>query len=138
MRDIVDRRGRSYDYVLIDNEAGMEHLSRRTTRDVDVLYVVTDPTVRGVVAAGRIADLRDELDINIKQVYLIVNRVQGELTPALRAAIDETDVTLGGIIPSDPLVMEFDAAGQPLIGLPEESVMRRAADEIAHRTLAGG
>jgi CO dehydrogenase maturation factor len=138
LRDIVDRRGRSYDYVLIDNEAGMEHLSRRTTRDVDVLYVVTDPTVRGVVAAGRIAALRDELDINIKQVYMIVNRVQGELTPALRTAIDDTDVTLCGIIPSDPLVMEFDAAGQPLIGLPEESAMRRAIDEIAHRTLAGG
>jgi CO dehydrogenase maturation factor len=136
LRDIVDRRGRNYDYVIIDNEAGMEHLSRRTTRDVDALYVVTDPTVRGVVAAGRIASLRDELDINIKQVFLIVNRVQGDLTPTLAATIDELHVPLGAIIPSDSLVMEFDAAGRPLIELPPESAMRAAVSDLAERTLA--
>lgn len=135
LRDIIDRRGRSYDYVVIDNEAGMEHLSRRTTRDVDALYVVTDPTVRGVAAAGRIAALRDELDINIERVYLIVNRVQGELTPALQAAISETDIRLGGIIPSDPLVTEYDADGRPLAGLPEGSAVRQAVDEIVRHTI---
>jgi CO dehydrogenase maturation factor len=135
LRDIIDRRGQNYDYVVIDNEAGMEHLSRRTTRDVDALYVVTDPTVRGVVAAGRIAGLRDELDINIKQVYLIVNRVQGELTPALAAAVDEIGVSLGAIIPSDPLVMELDATGRPLVELPPDSVMRSAVSDLARRTL---
>jgi len=135
LRDIVDRRGRNYDYVVIDNEAGMEHLSRRTTRDVDTLYVVTDPTVRGVIAAGRIAGLRNELDINIARVYLIVNRVQGELTPALRDAIDGLDIPVGGIIPIDPLVTTLDAEGRPLIDLPEHSVMVRAVHDIAHRTL---
>ncbi|MEZ4582934.1 MAG: hypothetical protein R3A10_15075 [Caldilineaceae bacterium] len=136
LRDIIDRRGRNYDYVVIDNEAGMEHLSRRTTRDVDALFVVTDPTVRGVVAAGRIADLRNELDINIANAYLIVNRVQGELTPALQAAIDGVGIPLGGIIPSDPWVTQLDADGEPLVNLPPDSVMRKAVWEIAQRTLA--
>ena len=136
LRDIIDRRGRNYDYVVIDNEAGMEHLSRRTTRDVDALFVVTDPTVRGVVAAGRIAELRNELDINIANAYLIINRVQGELTPALQAAVDDVGIPLGGIIPADPLVTQLDADGEPLVNLPPDSAMVKAVWEIAQRTLA--
>jgi len=135
LRDIIDRLGRSYDYVVIDNEAGMEHLSRRTTRDVDALYVVTDPTVRGVVAAGRIADLRDELDINVKNAYLIVNRVQGELSSALKAAVDEVDIPLAGVIPVDPEVNHFDADGRPLFELDERSIMYRSIHDIAQKTL---
>ncbi len=114
----------------------MEHLSRRTTRDVDALFVVTDPTVRGVVAAGRIAELRNELDINIANAYLIINRVQGELTPALRAAVDDVGIPLGGIIPADPLVTQLDADGEPLVNLPADSAMVQAVWEIAQRTLA--
>ena len=135
LRDIIDRLGRAYDYVVIDNEAGMEHLSRRTTRDVDVLYVVTDPTVRGIVAANRIAGMRDELDINIKQAYLIVNRVSGELTPALQAAVDEVGIPLAGMIPADPQVTTMDANGQALIDLPADSVIVRAIQAIVQQTL---
>lgn len=138
LRDIIDRRGRNYDYVVIDNEAGMEHLSRRTTRDVDALYVVTDPSVRGVVAAGRIAAMRNELDINIKNAYLVINRVQGELTPALRSAIDTVGIALAGVIPVDSLVTEMDADGRPLVELPDDSVIVRAVNEIVHRTLGVG
>ena len=131
LRDIIDRRGRSYDFVVIDNEAGMEHLSRRTTRDVDALYIVTDPTVRGVVAAGRIAAMRSELDINIQHAYLVVNRVQGELAPALQQAIAAIDVPLGGLIPADPQVGQFDADGRPLVTLGEDTVIYRAVCQIA-------
>jgi CO dehydrogenase maturation factor len=135
LRDIIDRRGHNYDYVVIDNEAGMEHLSRRTTRDVDALLVVTDPTVRGVVAAGRIAELRHELDINIERAVLVVNRVQGELTPALRAAVGEVKLPLGGVIPSDPLVTEWDAEGKPLFDLPDSSLIYQSVCAMARRTL---
>jgi CO dehydrogenase maturation factor len=135
LRDIIDRRGRSYDYVVIDNEAGMEHLSRRTTRDVDALFVVSDPTVRGIVAAGRIADLCNELDINVKQAVLVVNRVQGELAPALRAAIEGLRIPLASVIPSDPLVTALDANGQPLVDLPEHSLMYQSVCALAQRTL---
>lgn len=135
LRDIIDRMGRSYDFVVIDNEAGMEHLSRRTTRDVDALYVVTDPTVRGVVAAGRIADLRNELDVNIKQAFLIVNRVLGQLTPALQAAVDEVGIPLAGVIASDPAVTRMDADGEALVQLPDDSIIFTAVSRIATDTL---
>ena len=135
LRDIIDRLGRNYEYVVIDNEAGMEHLSRRTTRDVDTLFVVTDPTVRGVVAASRIADLRNELDVNIKQAYLIVNRVQRELTPALQAAVEQVGIPLAGVIPSDPQVTQADADGQALVALPDDAIIFAAVSAIAQATL---
>ncbi|MEZ4556584.1 MAG: hypothetical protein R2854_09090 [Caldilineaceae bacterium] len=127
LRDIIDRRGRNYDYVVIDNEAGMEHLSRRTTRDVDALFVVTDPTVRGVVAAEDASrTCATNWTSTLANAYLIVNRVQGELTPALQAAIDGVGIPLGGIIPSDPWVTQLDADGEPLVNRrPTPSCARR-------------
>ncbi|MBI3958094.1 MAG: AAA family ATPase [Chloroflexi bacterium] len=135
LRDIVDRLGRSYDFVVIDNEAGLEHLSRRTTRDVDVLYVITDPTVRGVVAAGRVAELRNELDINIAQAWLVVNRVTGELSPALTQAIAGLNIPLAGTIPADAAVTAADADGRPLVELGPESTIYRSVQAIVQKTL---
>src|SRR5512136_1841386 len=81
LREVIDAMSRNYAYVVIDNEAGMEHLSRRTTRDVQHLFIVTDPTQRGIVAAQRIADFRNELDIRIEHAYLVVNRLNGPVPP---------------------------------------------------------
>ncbi len=83
LRTIVDRISASYEYVIIDNEAGLEHLSRRTTRDVDVLLIVSDPSMRGLTTAGRIVDLIDELKTDVGRHYLIVNRATGPLTAEL-------------------------------------------------------
>ncbi len=137
LRDIVDRLGRCYDLVIIDNEAGLEHLSRRTTRDVDVLYVITDPTVRGVVAAGRVGQMRNELDINIKNAWLVVNRVTDELTPALTQAIAGVDIPLAGTIPADPAVTAADANGRPLVELGQDSAIYRSVQAIIEKTLVG-
>ena len=82
MRTVMDRISANYDFVVMDNEAGMEHLSRRTTRDVDILLIVSDPTQRGIVAAQRVADLVDELAITVKECFLIVNRLPGDELPA--------------------------------------------------------
>src|SRR5512135_1420120 len=79
LREVVDAISRNYRYVIIDNEAGMEHLSRRTTRDVQYLFIVTDPSQRGLVAAERIASFRSELDIHIENAGLILNRVVGDI-----------------------------------------------------------
>ena len=135
LRDIIDRLGAAYDYVVIDNEAGLEHISRRTTRDVDVLYVVTDPTVRGVVAAGRVADLREELDVNIKNAYLVVNRVVGELSPTLVETIAGLGIPLAGTIPADPQVSRADADGRPLVELGPDSAIYGAVQGIVEKTL---
>jgi CO dehydrogenase maturation factor len=135
LREIIDRLGQAYDVVLVDNEAGMEHLSRRTTRDVDVLFIVTDPSLRGVVAAGHIAKISQELDINIRQVYLIVNRAMNGLPPALQEAIDELDVPLAGTLPNDAGITTLDAEGRPLVELSEDSALYHAIRGIAQKTL---
>jgi CO dehydrogenase maturation factor len=135
LRQIIDGLGQSYDFVVIDNEAGMEHLSRRTTRDVDFLVVVTDPTVRGVKAAEGIVKLAGDLQINVGRAMLIVNRVEGELPPALRQTLDGLNAELAGVIPADPRVGEFDAIGRPLVELGSDSPAAQAIEALAEKLL---
>lgn len=135
LRTIVDRMTRAYDWVVIDNEAGLEHLSRRTTRDVDVLLIVSDPSLRGITTAGRVVALISELKTHIGKHYLIVNRVTGELTPELKEAIALHGLNLVGTIPLDPLVAEFDATGRPLVELPADSPVCAALRHIESTVL---
>jgi CO dehydrogenase maturation factor len=135
LREVIDAISRTYRYVVIDNEAGMEHLSRRTTRDVQYLLVVTDPTQRGLVAAQRIAAFRRELDIHIEQTGLIINRLRGDMPPALQAAIDELDIPLLGTVPSSDTLYEFELSGQPLVTLTAESPVYTAVATIAQELL---
>jgi CO dehydrogenase maturation factor len=127
LRVIVDRLSGNYDYVVVDNEAGMEHLSRRTTRDVDVLLLVTDPTQRGLVAAQHMADMVPELDISVRKTFLVVNRLRsGEMPPALADAIADTGLELLGWTPDDSTLAEFEFTGRPLIELPAVSTAWQA------------
>jgi CO dehydrogenase maturation factor len=131
LRTSVDRLSDAYDYVVIDNEAGLEHLSRRTTRDVDLLLLVSDPSLRGIIAAGRVAELVDELKTAVGETYLIVNRVNGETLPApLAKAIDEQKLTVAGLLPADPAVNELDALGEPIVKLAADAPSRRALEAI--------
>jgi CO dehydrogenase maturation factor len=131
LRTSVDRLSDAYDYVVIDNEAGLEHLSRRTTQDVDLLIIVSDPSLRGIIAAGRVAELIDELDTAVGSAYLVVNRVNGDdLSEPLKKAIAEHKLQLAGLLPADPAVNELDALGQPIVGLPEDAPVRRSLESI--------
>ena len=121
LRQVIDAISKNYRYVVIDNEAGMEHLSRRTTRDVEYLIIVSDPTQRGLVAAERIAAFRRELDIHIEQTGLVLNRLRGEMPPALQERIRQLDIPLLGTIPSDDELMAFEFSGRPLIDLNNNS-----------------
>lgn len=126
LRAILDNIADSYPWVVIDNEAGLEHLSRRTTRDVDVLLIVSDATIRGVTTAGRIASMLGELDTHVGRHHLIINRCGEGLTPELRAAIEENGLDLLAVLPDDPLVAAYDAAGRPLSTLPDDSPLTLA------------
>jgi CO dehydrogenase maturation factor len=138
LRSSVDHLSDAYDYVVIDNEAGLEHLSRRTTRDVDLLILVSDPTLRGIIAAGRVAELIDELKTAVGATFLIVNRVNGDALPEpLMRAIEEHNLTLAGLIPADPAVNELDALGEPIVKLPEDAAIRRSLENIL-ASLNGG
>ena len=117
LRVIVDRISSSYDYVVIDNEAGLEHLSRRTTRDVDVLLIISDASIRGLTTAGRIVDLIDELKTDVGRHYLIVNRATGPLTAELELAVKAYGLNLLAILRADQEIADLDAAGRPIIDL---------------------
>lgn len=139
LRTVIDRLSKNYDYVVMDNEAGMEHVSRRTTRDVDHLLLVTDPTQRGVTAARRIVEMVPGLEVNIKHMALVVNRLPGsEMAPALAAAIDQIGVELIGTVPDDPQMAEFEFSGRPLVQLPPETGVVQAVYRIAERILGNG
>lgn len=126
----VDEMADSYAYVVLDNEAGMEHLSRRTTHNMDLMFAVTDSSVRGIQAAKRIEDLVAELKLSIGRVALIVNRVEGDLEPATMREIERLGLTLAGVVPSDPAVQAFDLEGRPTFQLPEDSSAYRAVVSI--------
>jgi CO dehydrogenase maturation factor len=135
LRDILDTLSHNYPYVVMDNEAGMEHLSRRTTRDVQHLIIVSDPTLRGIVAAERIVDLKDELEIQVKNTYLVLNRVPGEIPAPLKEKIDSMDVHFLGAIPVDDDVTTFDYSGKPLVELPDESPVYQAVTGMMDQVL---
>lgn len=132
LREVVDSISQNYAFIIIDNEAGMEHLSRRTTRDVQHLLIVSDPSLRGIVAAERVAEFRKELDINIENSYLVLNRVNGAIPDSLQEKINQMDVPLLGIVPANTELNDFDASGKPLIELGDESpVYQSVANMLA-------
>ena len=135
LREVIDGMSKHYAYVVIDNEAGMEHLSRRTTRDVQHLFIVSDPTQRGLVAAQRIADMREELDINIENAYLIVNRLRGVMPPELKSFTDKLNVPLLGTVPTNEDLAEFEFSGKPLVELGDESPVYQAVAEMMQKIL---
>lgn len=135
MREVIDSISKHYRYMVIDNEAGMEHLSRRTTRDVQHLFVVSDPTQRGLVAAQRIAGFRKEMDIHIENTYLILNRLSGEMPVALANFIENMDIPLLGVVPADNNLVEYEFSGQPLVDLGDESPVYQAVARMMDRIL---
>ncbi len=131
LRTSVDRLSGSYDWVVIDNEAGLEHLSRRTTRDVDLLLVISDPSLRGIIAAGRVVEVVNELKTQVGAIRLIVNRVEGGVLPEVLAkAVAEQGLTLAGLIPADPAVCDLDARGVPIVALGADAPSRQSLVKI--------
>ncbi len=121
IRKYMDKLADSYPYMVVDNEAGLEHLSRRTTQDTDLLLIVSDPTVRGIMTAGRIASLAEDLKLNVKRPVLIVNRSQKNEDGALKKTLERQGVEFAGFVPADELIFEYDLNGRPLIELPRDS-----------------
>ncbi|MDY6795306.1 MAG: AAA family ATPase [Actinomycetota bacterium] len=137
-RRYLDIMVNHYEYVVMDNEAGMEHLSRRTTKGVNTMFIVSDPSVRGVETAMRIRDLARDLKLNIQRMKLVISRVADGLAGRLENMIEEANLELAGTIPEDSLVREFDQEGKPLPELPEDSAARLAVEKILQAELGMG
>lgn len=120
----------NYKSVVIDNEAGMEHISRLTTNNIDALIIVSDASRRGILSAARISELTDELNIDIGKKFFIINQVREERTDDLIKAAGEFGLDVTGIIPEDKKIREFDLKGVPTIELDRESISLRATFEI--------
>jgi len=129
-RKCLDLLTGNYQYIVIDNEAGMEHFSRLTTRDVDLLFIVSDSSQRGILTASRIRDLIHELDLRIVREVLVINRVQGNPDPQIYEEVKKQNLELGGILPVDEEVYQYDSEGKPTIQLPLESKAVQAARKI--------
>lgn len=131
LRDQVNKYYQHYNYLVVDNEAGLEHISRGILPPVDLILLVSDCSRRGIQAAGRSAQMIQELNLKVQTVRLIVNRVPGGiLDESIKREIDAWNLSLIGIIPQDDLVYRYDAEGKPLVTLPEDSPIKQALGEI--------
>lgn len=120
----MERLATNYRYIIVDNEAGMEHLSRLNLRAIDHLLIVSDPSARGIMTARRIAEITEPLGLQVKSKHLIVNRAPSPLTPELEAKIGEavaqSDLPLGGIFPSSDELIRQEITGGSYLELDDE------------------
>ncbi len=114
-------------------EAGLEHLSRRTDRDVDSMIVVTDPSKMGLETARRIKEIVDEVHIDVKHIYLVGNRFTPDLEELLQKTADDIGLEYGGIIPVDENVAAFNLTGKPLLDIPDDSLAYKAVGTLAKK-----
>jgi CO dehydrogenase maturation factor len=132
LRHFIDKLSSRFSTIVIDCEAGLEHLSRRTTRDVDTMLVVSDPTKRSIDTAVSIKNLADKLEINVRQICLVLNKVTEDeaVMAALAEMVTKSGLSLIGSVPEDEHIKEYDLVGKPIIELPEDSKAVIAVKEI--------
>lgn len=121
IRRYMDALSKNYRHIIMDNEAGLEHLSRRTTRETDVLLVVSDAGVRGLLAARRVLDIAVEMDIDVGRNMFVLNRVTPGSLEALTPEIERLELPLVATISEDPGLFEAEVAGRSLLELPGDT-----------------
>ena len=124
----------NYRYIVVDNEAGMEHISRGILPKIDTLLLVSDCSRRGIQAVGRIAKLAQELKLEPKTVGLIVNRAPGgKINEGIREEIELQGLKLLGVVPHDDLIYEYDCEGKPTVTVPASAPVRTAFENIVRQ-----
>ncbi len=132
----MDRLADNYPYIVMDNEAGMEHISRLTTKNVDILLLITDPSRRGLQAAIRIDDLARRLNIGVAKSYVVINQAKEAPSEKALEMIHEGGLELAGTVPEDRTIYDFDFNGRPTIEMPDDSVSVQASFEIFDKIVA--
>jgi CO dehydrogenase maturation factor len=136
LRRCIDRLRGAYRYVVMDNEAGLEHLSRCTTQDVDVLLIVSNGLPVSLQAASRIRELTKRLALRIAGQYLVLNDIDLADVEPIEAQAQQTGLELLGVVPCDSRLRQLSRAGEPLSQLPPDSTARRALREILEAALS--
>ena len=133
LKSQVDKYAKNYSYIVMDNEAGLEHVARGTLPRVDTMLLISDCSRRGIQAVARIAEMVEELAINPTQMGLIINRApDGILDEGVKAEIDKHGLKLIGVLPQDEAVYRCDCAGEPSAKLPESNPVKTALRGIMH------
>lgn len=121
IRKYTDKLSEKYSYVVIDNEAGMEHLSRRTTHKVNLMLVISDPAQKGINTAKRINSLIDELSLEIDRRILIINRIPDAGLDKLKEIVKGFNFENVSSVPEDEKIFQFDLDGRPILELLSDS-----------------
>ena len=130
LKNFIDDLSNGYKYVVMDNEAGMEHLSRKTTEDVDTLLLVSNHTVKGVRAIARIRELVTILKLSVKKQLVIINNVSGSLDSLVEKELTQLGLKADAIIPQDELLYRFDLEQKPLVLMPDNSPAVQAVNLV--------
>jgi len=130
LRKFIDSLSENYAYVVMDNEAGLEHLSRRTTQDVDALLIISDHSVKGVRTIARIKELVSELKLAVKKQLAIINAVPDGLDPSVTHELNKLGIKAITTIPYDDNVYKYDLNLKPLLDLPDSSKAVKAIDDL--------
>lgn len=137
LRHALDHLAESYDYVVVDCEAGMEHISRQTTRNVDYLIIMSDPTMKGIATAESMKGLIGDLRTMVGEIGFVINRAHGKLSPKIEEAIEKAGLQIIAIIPDDPKVAEVEGEGEAIVTIPSDSTLARQIKTFADSIIAG-
>ena len=135
LRKSLSELSSNYKVVVIDNEAGMEHLSRKTTAKIDLLLLSSDHTIKGIRTAGRLRDLAMEMELSIGEIGLVVNRVEDKIDPMALGEIEKLSLDLYAVLPDDPDVNRLYLNDAPISELGEDSPLRVAINVLVEKTM---
>lgn len=135
LRNFVDTLSQNYPYTVMDNEAGMEHLSRRTTQNIDALLIISDHSVKGVRTIARIRDLVSELKLVVRRQSVVINFAPPDLDPSITKELDRLEIEPEATIPLDEEIYQYDLKQKPLLDLPDTSKAVRAVSNLMGKIL---
>ncbi|HEX9896397.1 MAG TPA: AAA family ATPase [Dehalococcoidales bacterium] len=135
LKNFIEKLASSYSSVVMDNEAGMEHLSRKTTEDMDALLLISNHSVKGVRAVARIKELVDDLKLSFRQQLVVINLVPGKLDPLITHEMEQLGLKADVIIPEDEELYQFDLEQKTLLDLPDSSLAVLAVDKLMDKVL---
>lgn len=135
LRKFIDQLSDSYSYVVMDNEAGMEHLSRGTTQDINELLIVSNHSIKGVRTIARIIELVDELRLRVKHRSVIITMTPAQVDPSISRELEKLGLTADAFVPYDEQIVSSDLMMKPLLDLPDDSPAVVAVDKFMDKVL---
>jgi CO dehydrogenase maturation factor len=135
LKKFIDGLANSYISVVMDNEAGMEHLSRKTTENMDALLLVSNHSVKGVRAIARIKELVNELKLSFREQLVVINLVPDKLDPLIAHEMEQLGLKADALIPEDDELYQFDLEQKPLLNIPETSIAVQAVHTLMEKVI---